>query len=252
MNLNEFLEMKNEFAEYIYRYEYFLKCGAINDCYYTHFFSKFLNEIRTLGIENEVMSTAIKMKSEGKSDEEINEYINKAKEGFSEDQKKIDYKTTLAEQVVANNEKLSIEDKKQFEIDYLDYVKKNHPIVKCLATEAEENAFNMISKLYKENNYYGFKSFIDMNKAIFTNPDYKEQDFNKISAYYYDIKKNINTDYQRKQNMYPYNKQDTLKNEISIARENGDLKAKLNEYKGINKSIRQDYVNYFKQDFSLK
>ena len=31
MNRQEFDELRSEFAEYIYRYEYLLKCGYLND-----------------------------------------------------------------------------------------------------------------------------------------------------------------------------------------------------------------------------
>ena len=73
--------------------------------------------------------------------------------------------------------------KKQFEIDYLDYVKKNHPIVKCLVSPQEEQLFQILSKFYKENNYSAYKEILENNKNVFSEPEYKEEDFNKISAY---------------------------------------------------------------------
>ncbi len=251
MNLNEFLEMKNEFAEYIYRYEYFLKCGTINDCYYTNFFGGILREMRTTDIESKVMTTAIALKTSGKSQEEIDKYLEEQKKAFKDGEEKLALKDKLAKNIVDNNEKLSNEDKKQFEIDYLEYVKTNHPIVKCLISDQEEQLFQLISKMYKENNYSGYKEILSLNKNIFTNPEYKEEDFTKISGYYYDIKKNINADYMKKQNSYPYNKQETLKNEISVAREKGDLTAKLNEFKAANRNIHKDFINAFSTDFSL-
>ena len=251
MNLQEFLEMKNEFADYIYKYEYFLKCGAINDCYYLHFFGDFLDEIRKVGTENRIMAAAIAMKSEGKPQEEIDKFLADQKELYNTETEKVKNKKVFTEAVIKNNDALPMEDKKQFEIDYLDYVKKNHPIVKCLVSPQEEQLFQILSKFYKENNYSAYKEILENNKNVFSEPEYKEEDFNKISAYYYDIKKNINADFLNKSKMYPYNKQETLKNEISIARENGDLKAKLNEYKGANKNIHKDFFNAFKFEYTL-
>lgn len=251
MNYNEFLEMKSEFASYIYRYEYFLKCGTINDCYYTNFFSSMVNEIRRVDVENNVMISVIKMKNEGKSDEEIKEYLNKSKEAFKNEKDRMELKNKLAKEVVLNTDKLSNEDKKNFEEIFLDYVRKNHPVVKCLVSDEEEKLFHVLDKLYKENNYTGFKEILDMNKNLFKDAEYKEEDYNKISGYYYDMKKRINQDYMKKQQSYPYNKQETLKNDISVAREMGDLKARLNEFKAANKNIHKDYINIFENDFSI-
>ena len=251
MNLNEFLEMKNEFAEYIYKYEYFLKCGAINDCYYNFYFSQYLDEIKYLDTENRIMASCIDMKRNNEPEEKINEFISKAKESYAKEKVLIDNKNRMAKAIVDNNNKMSNEDKKQFEIDYLDYVKKDHPIVKCFINDNEEQIFSMLSKLYKENNYSGFKGVLEMNKNSFKVPEYKEDDFTKISAYYYDIKKNINADYLKKQNTYPFNKMDVLKNEISVAREAGDLKAKLSKFREANKNIHRDYELSFEKDFSL-
>ena len=251
MNLNEFLEMKNEFAEYIYNYEYFLKCGAINDCYYNYYFSQYLDEIKFLDTESKVMASVIDMKANNEPEEKINEFVTKAKESYANEKAMIENKNRLCRTIVENNNKMSNEDKKQFEIDYLAYVKENHPIVKCFINDNEEQIFNMLNKLYKENNYSGFKGMLEMNKNSFKVPEYKEADFTKISAYYYDMKKNINADFLKKQNQYPFNKMEVLKNEISVAREAGDLKAKLSKFREANKNLHRDYELNFGKDFSL-
>ena len=251
MNLNEFLEMKNEFAEYIYRYEYFLKCGAINDCYYNYYFHQYLDEIKYLDTESKVMASLIDMKNNNETPEKIEEFMKNARDSYQKEKAMIEKKNMMAKAVVENNNKMSMEDKKQFEIDYLDYVKKNHPVVKCLISDEEESLFSLISKCYKENNYSGFKQILEMNKNTFTNPEYKPDDFNKISGYYYDMKKNVNADYLRKQDIYPFNKAEVLKNEMSVAREAGDLKAKLTKFREANKNIHEDYKLNFGVDFSL-
>ncbi len=251
MNKNEFLEMKNEFAEYIYRYEYFLKCGAINDCYYNHVFGKNLDEVRKYDLENKLIMGAIKLKSENKPQEEIDKFIADFKQKFADENAKIEEKHRAADIIFANNEKLTPEERKQFEEDYLAYVKANHPIVKCFASEEEEKLFYLLNQLYKENNILGFKEVIEMNKNIFKEVEYKEEDFNQISAYFYDTKKNINADYLQKQNAYPYNKQDVLKNEISIAREMGEIKVRTNQLIASNKELHKDYIENFGEDISI-
>ncbi len=251
MNLNEFLEMKNEFAEYIYRYEYFLKCGSINDCYYNYYFSQYLDEIKFLDTESKVMASLIDMKANNETKEKMEEFTANAKKAYATEKGMIENKNRIAKQVVENNNTLPMEDKKQFEKDYLDYCKTNHPIVKCLISDEEEKLFGLINKLYKENNYSAFKEVLELNKAAFTNPEYKEEDFNKISGYYYDMKKNINSDYLKKQNIYPFSKSEVLKNEISVAREAGELKATLSKFREANKNLHKDYVMNFEVDFSL-
>ena len=252
MNKNEFLQMKNEFAEYIYRYEYFVKCGAINDLYYNHYFGRALDEVRFYELENNLMVEAIRRKNNNESLEEINKFIEGFKEKFNNENKTIEEKHQLADQVVEYNEKLTVEEKKQFEEDYLAYVKANHPIVKVIATQDEDQIFSAAQKYYNTNNIKAFKDLMEASKEAFTEVEYKEEDYTKISAYYYDIKKNINQDYMNKQNNYPFNKMDVLKNEISIARETGDIKVRKNKLAAANKEIHKDYIENFGEDLSLR
>lgn len=252
MNKTEFLEMKNEFAEYIYRYEYFLKCGAINDCYYNHFFGKNLDEVRFYDMENKLMAAVIKLKADNKSEEEINKFIEDYKTKFNQENENIANKHKLAETIVAHNEAMPAADKKQFEEDYLKYVKEHHPIVKCFINDNEENLFKVLNELYKQNNYEGFKEVLELNKGSLSNPEYKEEDFSKISAYYYDIKKNINFDFTKKTQNYPYTKNETLKSEISVARENGEIRVRINELMAANKELHKDFKDNLGFDISLR
>lgn len=252
MNKKEFIEMQNEFAEYIYRYEYFKKAGTIADCYYHHYFSKDLDTVRFYNIENTLLVELIKMKNDNKTEEEINEYIKGFKEKFDNESKVIEEKHKIAEDVYKLCESMTAEEKSQIEKDYLEYVKIGHPIVKCLPSKDEEALFPIMSKLYRENNYNGFKEMMNNNKEIFKPVEIKEEDYPKVSGYYYEIKKGINNDFANTQNAYPYNKQETLKNEISIARETGEIKVRLNNLISVNKQLHKDYVLAFGSDISLK
>ena len=119
MNKAEFLEMQREFAEYVYRYEYFVKCGAMNDFYYNHYFGRALDEVRFYELENSLLVEVIKRKSNNESQEEINKFIEGFKEKFNNENKIIEEKHQLADQVVDYNEKLSQDDKRQIEEEYL-------------------------------------------------------------------------------------------------------------------------------------
>ncbi|MBR6071330.1 MAG: hypothetical protein IKP77_00680 [Acholeplasmatales bacterium] len=252
MNKSEFLEMQNEFAKYVYRYEYFIKLGVITDSYYHHYFFNELESARYYNLENTLLVELIKMKNDNKTLEEINNYIKGFKDKYANENKTIEEKHKFCEKVVNNCEQLSNDEKAQFEKDYLEYVTNNHPIVKCIVSKEEEALFATLNKLYKENNYDGFKVLLNNNKEIFKPVEIDENEYSRISGYYYDVKKGINNDYANKQNGYPYNKQETMKNDISVARETGEIKVRINTLKSANKQLHKDYVLAFGNDISLK
>lgn len=252
MNKTEFKEMQNEFAGYVYRYEFFLKCGAIDDCYYNHYFGKELLKLRYYNLENTLIAECIKLKSEGKTSEEITKFIDGFRNKFFQENKIIEQKNELADKVYQNTEKLSLEDRRKFEDVYLKYVTIGHPIVKCLPSQEEEKIFPVLNKLYKENDFEEFNKIYNANIELFKDVEINEEDYSKISTYYYETKKGINADYSNKQNVYPYNKSETLKNEISIARELGEIKVRLNNLISVNKQLHKDYFLAFDADITLE
>ena len=194
MNRQEFDEMRQEFGEYVYNYEYFQKVGFITDMYYTNRFSDALTKIQKYEIENIIMSQAIALKNKGENFDNIDNYITESKKRFSKDSVKFQNKIKKAKEFIRHHEKMSNEEKEQFEKDYLNFCIELHPVVKCKVSKEENNAYLVMRNFYFENNYPAFKEFLDLHSDGFQPVEYLETEFNNISAFYLENKTRINAD----------------------------------------------------------
>ena len=79
MNKTEFLEMQQEMADYVYNYEYFIKCGVVFESFYNSQFYKYIQEMHYYDVENGLLLTIQEMKFKGSTEEEINAFIEKVK-----------------------------------------------------------------------------------------------------------------------------------------------------------------------------
>lgn len=251
MNREEFNEMKQEFGEYVYNYEFFQKSGVLYDMYYTHYYGDILEKLQRLEIENIVLDEAMKLALKGEPRENISSYLDITKNRYQKDIVNFKNKRKRAEEIYAHNEKMSKEDKDQFEKDYLDFCINVHPVVKCLANDEEHKSFMVLRNFYFENNYDAFKEFLADHKKKFKKVEYKEEEFNRISGYYYENKTRINKDFSQRNANYPYTKKDVFVDEISIAREDGELHARLTEYQRQNQDLHKAYKEVFTNDFSI-
>jgi len=251
MNRKEFDEMRFEFGEYVYNYEFFQKVGFVTDMYYTKYFKDDLKKIQRYEIENIVLEQAIALKNKNAKEEEILKYLADSKEKFIRDTNKYNEKIQKALQFIDHNEKMSSEDKNKFEQEYLEFCKNLHPVVKCKTTNEENNAYLLLRNFYFENNYSAFQEFTTLHKDGFPSVEYDESEFVNISKFYFENKTRINQDYSKKSKLYPYTKQDTLKDEISLARESGELHVSITNLMRQNKDLHQQFKKLFKDDYNI-
>ena len=252
MNRQEFDEMRQEFGEYVYNYEYFQKVGFITDMYYTNKFSPELIKIQKLEIENIVMSQSLDLILKGEPLENIKNYCEESKNRYSKDFTKFSNKIMKSEQFIKHHESMSIDEKNEFEKEYLKFCIELHPVVKCKVQKEENEAYLVLRDFYFTNNYSGFKEFIELNKQSFQEVDYLESEFNTISSFYLENKTRINADYNKRHTLYPYTKNDVIKDEISIAREQGDLHAQITNLMRSNKELHEKFKNQFGYEYSVE
>lgn len=251
MNREEFDELRSEFAEYIYRYEYFLKVGFINDAYYTKTFHEELEPNALLEFENSIIFAALKEK-EANKDFDVTGFLNAEKENKKVFLNNIKEKNKRTIALVEKLDKMTSEEKKNIEIKYLDIVKKYHPVVRVFVSEEEKIIYNKLREFYNNNEMGAFDEILSLNVNVFQPIDYKPEMYNNVSGFFYDNQKRINADYSKKSKEYPFNIGEALKDEITIAREKGDLKAKHTELLRSNQDLKKHYKELFGNDFSLE
>ena len=78
-----------------------------------------------------------------------------------------------------------------------------------------------------------------------------EEEYNKVNGYYYNTRIQINKDRDEKSKKYPYDKSHATEDEISIAREEGDLRTKISKLKEMNQSLRKDCMANFNREITL-
>lgn len=250
MNREEFNELQSEFAEYIYRYEYFLKTGYLNDFYYN---LKFQDDIATnskIEYENSVMLTAIN-ESKAKPEFNLNEFLEFVKGNKKDLEANVEDKIKRAKLITGNTDRLSVDEKKDFEKLYLETIKKYHPVVRVFVDENEKKIFETLRSFYNDNNVGGFKEFLDLNKDNFKPIDYAEDTFSKVAGFYYQNQKNINADFTKKSGTYPFNKREVFKDDISISREGGEFKVNYTRLLRDNQNLKLQYKQLFGVDLDI-
>lgn len=250
MNRQEFDELRSEFAEYIYRYEYFLKCGYLNDLYYNRVFRSDLETNALLEFENSVIYTACQEKEKNKDFDPAELFVIATK-NKQDLMSSIEAKKEKSDRIVDSIEKLPLEERQAMENEYLKIVKLYHPVIRVFVTEEEKSVFNKIRQFYNENNANGIREIFELNKELFKPIDYQPEQYTKVSAFFYDNQKRINADYTKKSKEYPFNLGDTLKDEITRARETGELRTKHTQLLRDNQELKKAYKNLYGQDFKF-
>lgn len=250
MNKQEFDEMRDEFSQIIYNYEKFLKDNILLDYRYNTQYFDTLQKLRFYEVENGLMARCFQARQEN-PEIDIKEIIDSFHKGYKKEVEDAYNKHKIAEVVTKHNLEMTEEDNKEFEEMYKKFIHDNHPVVKALITDEEKQVYEKLKVYYYENNFAGFKEAYELNKDVFKEPEYKEELFNQISSYYYEIRKRIGQDFMKKQKAYPFTKKDVFADEMSIAYEEGEIKTAMTKMIRDNHKLHEDFVKTFGYDVSI-
>ena len=251
MNKQEFGELKDEFALIIYNYEKFIKDCILLDYKYNDRFFDLLQKVRFYEVENALMARLIQAHTEN-HDSELEKIIDDFQKGYKQELSNADVKHRIATRVNEHNNKLNPEQVQEFEKEYLEFIKQHHPVVNALSTKEEQEAYEKLKVYYYENNIDGFHKTYEASKEVFKTIEYPDDIFTKISEYYYDMRKRIGQDIAKKQGVYPFVKKNVFVDDMSIAYEEGEIKASLSKLITDNKKIHADYSKMFGEDLLFK
>ena len=251
MNKEEFKELQDQFANLCYTYDKISKDGFIFDAKYTYYFKDLVRRRFKITEENKMFQQIAIMLKNNKSDEEINSFIEEAKKNFAKEMFNFDKKIEIISPIIKHLNEMSNDEIDEVEAVYKNYAIMYHPVVKMNPSQNELQLFGLIRKIYFENNLSGLNEILENSKNFLKHIEINEDNYSKYSNYFYDTDKKIKIDIKKKTDAYPYTKFDVFDDEISIAREEGELRASVNKLSEMNQVLHKDFVELFKRDVSI-
>lgn len=250
MNKQEYLEMRQEFADLIYAYESFLKNGFLVDCRYNAVFYPELTKVRRLEAEIGVIAHAVQLKEK----ENINvilKMLDEAKANFKKEVETAEQKNRYCRQLLSIIDQF---DKSVFEAcekKFKEFVFDFHPVV-CLNPSADaKKAYDMLKRFYFECNHLGFTEYFGTVKEKFEVAPVEEDRYTEASQVYFKFRNQITATIEKMKNTYPYNKSTIFSDEMTVMAEKDDLEIKSKRLSEALVSARKDFNEKFGFDFDL-
>ncbi len=249
MNKEEFKELQEETALYIYKFASLNKELFITDLKYSHFFYDLLTEQFEIEKELNCIRGMIENKTRNLNFEEFKKaYLKKMNDEYNTFQMKHNNKETIYNQTVSKSE----EELRKIETYFEEFIKKYHPFINYCKINEVLLAYEFVERLYNENNYTGMIEAFNLNKTYFNYPTISVANYNDAAMLYYDFKKNLAARYFKiKQDQYPKNKIEVVKTKEGIEKERESLKKEIENLLGALTSLREDFKKEFGYEFSF-
>lgn len=250
MNKEEFLELQREFAQDVYNFEFFLKRELYADFSYNNVFFDELMTNRKLDLENKMLFDAIKMHNESNLD--VSKFIDKTRQDYANECDVSFRKHANVKALLEKNKELKEEDLKAFEEYFHEFVLENNPIVRLNQNKETQSVYEMLTRLYRENNIENFKALYNTNSEVFLiDKEVDPSRYVEFSRVYYNTRKKFNSVINQAPTRYPFNKEATLKDANSIEKEKKLLKEKEKSLLEANESLHKDFYKVFGKDILI-
>ncbi|MBQ9449275.1 MAG: hypothetical protein IJU60_05320 [Acholeplasmatales bacterium] len=250
MNKEEFLELQREFAQDVYNFEFFLKRELYADFSYNNVFFDELMTNRKLDLENKMLFDAIKMHNESNLD--VSKFIDKTRQDYANECDVSFRKHANVKALLEKNKELKEEDLKAFEEYFHEFVLENNPIVRLNQNKETQSVYEMLTRLYRENNIENFKALYNTNSEVFLiDKEVDPSRYVEFSRVYYNTRKKFNSVINQAPTRYPFNKEATLKDANSIEKERKLLKEKEKSLLEANESLHKDFYKVFGKDILI-
>ncbi|MBE6137194.1 MAG: hypothetical protein E7176_02225 [Erysipelotrichaceae bacterium] len=251
MNVKDFNEIKEQFGQTMYAYEQFLKKGYLLEMMYNYHFYDYIVKEYKLNIENELLRNVLDMLNAKQSLDMVDAYIDNARKINAQNLISLDKKHRNATEVVNAMESMSEEDDEKLENEFKKFVMESHPAVKGTVTKEESNMYNQAKHFYIVNNLGAFNECRELFKNSFKPADIKEEDFEKISAYYYSTMQDLKLEANKRNNAFPYTIEGVFEDDVTISAENAEFKIKLKNLTEMNTALQKDAVEIFGEEIKL-
>ncbi len=249
MQYNDFIKLQDSVIEILKNYTYFLKKGFQLDIKYVNLFKEeIMNEFKMKN-ENTMLISALTMLNDNKDLAEVDKYIDDYKKNYNKELSNLNQKIINYEKYLKMN--FSEDDILKMENHFFDIVKTKSPLLIFDADENHINAYEILQALYQQNNCQTYFAAYDVYKDALIKKDFSNEDFDKYTNFYINLMQKITLDTKERKNKYPFTKEEVFEDEITIAREKGDFRAKLNKLREANNSIKKDFIEAYGENVEL-
>ena len=245
MNKEEFKELQNETAFYIYNIELRSKEYFLTDIKYNYYFFDLLKE--KIAVENEInfIKGMIDNKNRNLNCEEFKKaFVKQVKDNNSTIEAKHSNVLMTFDAITS-----VVDDKrKELENYFHDFIREHHPVVTYNKSKDAAMAFDFVKKMYRENNYSGMVEAYNLNKASLQTDIIGPSQYNEVALLHYEFKKQITAGIMKvKETDYPRNKMEVVKSEENILKEKEQIKKDTEELLKALSALESDYENLFGQ-----
>lgn len=251
MNREEFLSLRQNLLDIVIEYEVLQrKAYFIENSYILEFYVD-LEQQRYVQHENDYMIKAIALHTEGKSDFEVQAFLDTCKVEFQGIMNSFQRRYTLAKELEQRCKNYDSEDIVNLDRDFIAYCSKYHPLVKAHSSEQEHNLYNLLISMYRIGNIQGFKSVLEENKSILKDDVIKEEEIDKIAVLYQESLQQLKAVLEKQKNSFPLNKEYLFKDSMNLAKESVRLREENAGDREINKTLQKDFKENFSFQFEL-
>lgn len=249
MNKEEFKELQDETAFYIYQIEMHSKELYLTDLKYNYYFFDLLKE--KIAVENEIncIRGMIENKSRNLNYEEFKKaFIKQVKENNAN----VEVKHSSVVQIFDKVTSIDEETYKKMEEYFQRFIREHHPVIQYKKTKDATMGYDFVKKMYRENNYSGMMEAYELNKDSLASNIINQSEYNDVALLYYEFKKKITSQFmQVREDQYPKNKVEVVKSQENIEKEKEQIKKDTEDLLKTLVPLQADYEKMFGEKFVL-
>lgn len=251
MNREEFLSLRQNLLDVVIEYEVLQrKAYFIENSYILEFYVD-LEQQRYVQHENDYMIKAIALHAEGKSDSEVQTFLNTCKVEFQGIMNSFQRRYTMAKELEQRCKNYDSEDIINLDRDFITYCSKYHPLVKAHSSEAEHDLYDLLISMYRIGNIQGFKSVLEENISILKEDVIKEEEMDKLASLYQESLQQLKGVLEKQKNSFPLSKEYLFTDSMNLAKESVRLREENAGDREINKTLQKDFKENFSFPFEL-
>lgn len=227
------------------------KINFLNSTYMLEFY-EYLKQNLYLNSENDILLKSIQMKIDGKSLEEIKNFLQQEKEQFSVKLRLFDdkYQKALALQKRCKN--YQAEDMVKLDEEYKNYCVLYHPVLKVNPNTQEQLVYSALSRLYREGDMMGYRNLFNEIYPSLAVTRFSEEDYDSVAEIFQKNIEELTNTIQIQKGQMPLNKEDIFTDDAKMTNEYADIRQTNYMARDMNRNLQKDFNEHFGYVFELE